>query len=93
MTDHRSPFQAPRIGVLRCALSGGITLATLFLLCWLGLQIAQLQSHMFIALFTARPIDSMAALFEGLCWAAVFGAVSGLLFAVAYDSLGFLKRR
>lgn len=84
--------QAHRLNLLRVALTGAVTLVVLFVICWVGALIVPLPTHMFISLFTAQPVTSAAALAEGVCWSAVFGAVTGLLVVLSYRSFGFLER-
>ena len=83
---------SPKLSVMRLALTGAVTLAVLFLLCWLG-AVAWSGgglSHMFIALFTAAPVTSLLALSQGLCWAAIFGGLSGAVLALSYNGLSFV---
>lgn len=70
----------------RFGISGALTLLILFSLCWLGAVIWPLgPSHMFIALFTAAPVNSLEALAVGGCAAVIFGALSGILLAWTYN--------
>ena len=78
MPDRASPS--------RLAIAGGVTIAILFALCWLGtVVLPQGPSHMFIALFTAAPVGSLAALIVGGSTALVFGALGGGLLAWSYN--------
>lgn len=71
---------------LRFAVSGALTLLILFVLCWVGAIVWPVgPTHMFIALFTAAPVDSTQALAIGSCAALFFGAVSGILLAWTYN--------
>jgi len=56
------------IGVLRLALTGAITAAFVFLLCWLGTFIPfSSPTHAYIGLFTPAEMSSVAALAQGVC--------------------------
>ena len=72
--------------LLRFGISGALTLFILFALCWIGAVIWPAgPSHMFIALFTAAPMDSLQALLVGGCAAIFIGAVSGVLLAWTFN--------
>jgi hypothetical protein len=63
-----------RIGVLRLALTGAITAALVFLLCWVGTFIPfSSPTHAYIGLFTPAEMSSVAALAQGICWSFLFG--------------------
>lgn len=83
-----------RIGVLRSAATGVVVLALNFVLCWAaGAYMTIPATHMFVALFTNAPTDSLDALGLGLAAAVVFGGLSGALTALAYNLFGFLAPR
>ena len=83
-----------RLDVIRCALTGALVAALLFILCWIGTFIPfSSPTHAYIALFTAAPISSAQALLQGGCWSLAFGAVIGALIALVYDGLGRLFGR
>lgn len=83
-----------RIGVLRLALTGAITAALVFLLCWLGTFIAlSSPTHAYLGLFTLAEVGSGASLVEGLLWSFLFGALSGAVLATVYNLLGALERK
>jgi|SRR6476646_2442754 len=85
--------QCMDLSILRTTIAGATSLAALFVLCWIGAAVTNLQlSHMFIALFTTAPVESLAALAIGLCSSLLFGALAGLLIAWSYNLLGFLDR-
>ena len=74
--------------LLRIALAGALTLGIVYVFCWIGAVIGVPPvSHMFVALFTIHPITSIAALFEGTCWALGFGAIIALVYALLYRLL------
>ncbi len=85
---------APPLGVVRCAATGAVVLAILFVLCWAATALSALPaSHMFVALFTTAPEVSLTALGVGLCTAVAFGALTGALAALAYNLFRFLAPR
>jgi hypothetical protein len=78
MPDRASPS--------RLAIAGGVAVAILFALCWLGTVILpQGPSHSFVTIFTAAPVGSIAALIVGGSTALVFGALGGGLMAWSYN--------
>lgn len=82
-----------RIGVLRLALTGAITAAVVFVLCWLGTFIPfSSPTHVCIGLFTPFPMNSFAALCQGIGWSFLFGGLSGALFGSVYNMLDSLER-
>ena len=82
-----------RLGVLRLALAGAITAAVVFVLCWLGTFITfSSPTHAYIGLFTPFPMNSFAALCQGIGWSFLFGGLSGALFAWVYNLLGPIDR-
>ncbi len=81
------------LGIVRCGLTGAIGLAAFFTVCWIGAFVLASQSHMFIEIFTPKPVTSGAALAEGLVWSLAFGALGGALLALIYNALGFVGRR
>ena len=83
-----------RLGVLRLSATGAAASGLFFILCWAGAVISLTgASHMYIALFTAAPVASTAALLEGLCWSVLFGAVAGVLVAIFYNAFAVFERR
>lgn len=82
-----------KTSVLRLALTGAVTLTVLFILCWVGAVVWTAGlSHMFVALFTAAPVNSLLGLGQGMCSALVFGALSGAILAISYNALAFIDR-
>jgi hypothetical protein len=76
-------------GVLRCALTGALVAALLFILCWIGTFLpVSSPTHAYIGLFTAAPLSSAPALIAGTCWSLAFGAIMGGLIALVYNGLG-----
>jgi len=82
-----------RLQVLRLALTGAITAAAVFALCWLGTLIPfSSPTHAYISVFTPAEVASGAALAQGLCWSFLFGGLSGAVLATVYNLLGPLDR-
>ena len=82
-----------RLGVLRLGLTGAVTAAVVFVLCWLGTFIPfSSPTHAYIGLFTPFPMNSFAALCQGIGWSFLFGGLSGALFAWVYNLLGPIDR-
>jgi len=82
------------IGVLRLALTGAVTAALVFVLCWLGTFIPfSSPTHAYIGLFTAAEQNSAGAVVEGVVWSFLFGGLSGAVLAWVYNALGRLDRR
>ena len=82
-----------RIGVLRLALTGAITAASVFVLCWLGAFIPfSSPTHAYIGLFTPAEMSSVSALAQGISWSFLFGGLSGAVLAAVYNALGRLER-
>jgi hypothetical protein len=78
--------------ILRTTISSALTFGILFAACWVGIGVHLAVSHMFVSLFTAQPMQSTAALFDGLLWSVVFGALFGLLFSILYNTLPLGRR-
>ena len=83
-----------RLGVPRLALTGAITAAVVFVLCWLGTFIPfSSPTHTYIGLFTQADVGSTNALAEGVLWSFLFGGLSGAILAAVYNLLRPLERR
>jgi hypothetical protein len=83
-----------RLGLLRVALTGAITAALVFVLCWLGTFIPfSSPTHAYIGLFTPAEMHSFAALCQGSAWSFLFGGLSGGLLAWVYNLLSGLEPR
>jgi len=86
-------IETRRIGVLRLALTGAITAAIVFVLCWLGTFIPfSSPTHAYLGLFTPAEMSSVVALAQGICWSFLFGALSGGILAAVYNALAPLER-
>jgi hypothetical protein len=83
-----------RLGVMRCALTGAIVFAVLFVVCWLTGAFGLFGgSHMYMATFMMGVTAPIVAFASGLVCAATAGLAIGALTAFTYNALGFLARR
>lgn len=88
-TGHSHALSVPRLLV-----TGGVTAAVVFVLCWVGTFIPfSSPTHAYIALFTNADISSGQALAEGTIWSLLFGALVGGLFALIYNATASLGGR
>ena len=88
-----SDTQFHTLNVVQLLVTGGLTAAIVFLLCWLGAFLPfSSPTHAYIGLFTTAPVDSLEALFTGLCWSLLFGGLVGAVFAILYNLTSALER-
>ena len=81
------------LSILRLLVSGGVTAAVIFVVCWIGTAVPfSSPTHAYISLFTNADVSSAAALAEGSFWSLLFGSMSGALFAIVYNSIPFGRR-
>jgi hypothetical protein len=85
MADHSHEILSPTAA----AVGLGVALIVLFAVCALALFLAPgLQaSHAWVGLFTTAPVLSLRAWIEGFVFSAVFGAIAGSIFALAYNGV------
>lgn len=88
MTDPTPIIRGNRLSVNRLAMTGALSTALLFLICWVAGAFGFVGSHAFIALFTLAPVLSVTALCIGAISAAVFGGIGGGAIALFYNVLG-----
>jgi hypothetical protein len=82
------------LSVRRLVAVAGLTLAIVFVLCWLGTFLPlPSPTHVYIGLFTPAAVNSFQALLEGTLWSLLFGAILGGLFAVLYNLSAGLDRK
>lgn len=88
------PPPAPRrLALGRTAAVGGISMAALMILCWIGTFIPFARpTHAFIGLFSRAATQSVQALLEGTLWAFLFGLLAGAIVAIAYNAMAMLER-
>ncbi len=88
MTHPKASIHSLRLSVNRLAMTGALSTALLFILCWVAGALGFVGSHAFIALFTLAPVLSVTALCIGMLSAAVFGGIGGAAIALFYNVLG-----
>jgi hypothetical protein len=88
VTHPDTSIDGQRLSVNRLAMTGALSTALLFLLCWVAGALGFVGSHAFIALFTLAPVLSINALCIGMLSAAVFGGIGGAAIALFYNVLG-----
>ena len=83
-----------RISVSRLSLTGGVTAALVFVVCWLGTFIPfSSPTHAYISLFTALGVSTPEALIEGSLWSLLFGGFGAAIFAIVYNLFEGLESR
>lgn len=94
VTNGPTGSRRQRLGLIRMALTGAISAAIFYLLCWIGAQLPiGPATHRYLRLFTDADLASPAALVEGLCWSLAFGLTAGALLALIYNALSVFDRR
>lgn len=69
---------------LDTTLIGAFVLGVLFVLCWITSAYGKIEvAAAVVRFFTAQPAHSMTALYQGLLWALVVGALCGALLGLA----------
>ena len=82
------------LSVLRLAVTGALVAVIFFALCWAAIFLPiGSATHMYLQLFTLAEASSTTALVEGVCWSAIFGALTGGLFAAVYNATASFDRR
>jgi hypothetical protein len=82
------------VSVTRLLVTGAVTAAAIFVLCWIGTLIPYSSpTHAYIGLFTNADVSSGRALVEGAVWSLLFGGLSAALFAVTYNAAARVARR
>jgi len=90
----RETERSHALSIPRLLVTGGVTAAVVFILCWVGTFISfSSPTHAYIALFTNADMSSGQALAEGTIWSLLFGALVGALFALIYNATAALGRR
>lgn len=84
--NHLHSFEATLIGAF--------VLTVLFVLCWATAAYGGVAvPGAFVSLFTTKPMHSLAALYQGVFWAAAFGAAGGGLIALGRRIVGVRAAR
>ena len=82
------------LSVTRLLITGGVTAAAVFVLCWVGTFITfSSPTHAYIGLFTNAQVSSEQALAQGTLWSLLFGALVGAVFALIYNATAAIGRR
>jgi hypothetical protein len=80
------------VSVVRAIVASALAFGIFFVLCWAGIPLKIPVSHMFVSLFTARPVETTAALFDGTIWSLGFGALIAFLITSLYNALPIGRR-
>ena len=80
-----------KVSVRRFAVTGALTAAIFFVICWLGAFIPGTPGHMYQQLFTTVQPSSVVALIQGVCVSLVVGLVFGVLISVIYNALAIIE--
>lgn len=75
------------VSIVRATIASALTFGIFFALCWAGIPLKVPVSHMFVSLFTARQVDTTAALLDGTLWSLGFGALIAFLLTFLYNAL------
>ena len=92
-TDDRIVSRPHRLSVLRLALTGALSGALFYIICWIGSLIPGTPGHMYLELFTTSDVSTTSALVQGVITSLIGGFVIGGLIACVYNSLAFVDRR
>ena len=93
VTDDRIAATPHRLSVLRLALTGALSGALFYIICWIGSLIPGTPGHMYLQLFTTADVSTTSALVQGVITSIIGGFVIGGLIALVYNSLAFVDRR
>jgi hypothetical protein len=80
------------VSIVRATIASALASGIFFILCWAGIPLKVPVSHMFVSLFTAKPVETTAALFDGTLWSVGFGALIALLVTSFYATLPIGRR-
>ena len=82
-----------RLNVLRVAAATSLAATTFLILCWIGARIGfGPGTHMYVNMFSDAGVTSATALFAGICWSFLGGAIIGAVYALIYNVLAPLER-
>jgi hypothetical protein len=87
----KTTHHQPHLHSLEATLIGAFALGILFVLCWITAAYGNIEvPRAFVLIFTNQPVASIAAFYQGLLWALIFGALAGAL--IAFGSYLFQRR-
>ena len=92
VTDNRIVPTPHRLSVLRLALTGALSGALFYVICWIGSLIPGTPGHMYLQLFTTSDVSTTSALVQGVITSIIGGFVIGGLIALVYNWLAFVDR-
>jgi hypothetical protein len=83
---------ASSVNILRATVASALAFGVFFVLCWAGIPLKVPVSHMFVSIFTAKPVETTAALLDGTIWSFGFGALIAFLITFLYRVLPIGRR-
>ena len=93
VTDDRIATNPHRLSTLRLALTGSLSGALFYVICWIGSLVPGTPGHMYLELFTTSDVSTTSALVQGVVTSIIGGFVIGGLIAWVYNLLAFVDRR
>jgi hypothetical protein len=78
--------------IIRATAATAVAFGIFYVLCWAGIPLKIPVSHMFVSLFTVKPVDTTGALFDGTLWSVGFGALIAFLTTFLYSVLPLGRR-
>lgn len=83
-----------KLGVARLALTGGLSAAIIYVLCWIGAQTPfGPGTHMYLELYTGAELSTVRSLVEGTIYSFGGWLIAGAIIAYIYNALATLDRR
>lgn len=83
-----------KLGVARLALTGGISAAIIYVLCWIGAQTPYGPgAHVYLQLYTGADLSSGRSLIEGVIYSFGGWLIGGGIIAYIYNALAALDLR
>ena len=87
------PASHARLNVLRVTAATSVAAVLFLILCWIGARIGLGPgTHMFVSMFSNAGVTSATALFAGICWSFLGGALIGAIYASVYNAFAALDR-
>ena len=91
--DDHLTTKSHRLSVVRLALTGSVSAALFYVICWIGSLFPGTPGHMYLQLFTTADTSTTPALVQGVITSIVGGLVIGALIAAIYNAFAFVDRR